>query len=885
MDIETDLGIDSIKRVEILSTLEEKMPHLPPVSPEAMGELKTLGQIVDSLTGETATPGSVDDPTSAETTQSPATTVASESVPAGQKAFGTSKVVRRVVSIVPTPLSPNDLPDGGLKGKIIVTDDRTGLAVAIVKKLAEHGLDPELMSEMAADRMIGGTGSYENLSGLILMPNPIAPELADELKNAFLLAKQTGPALIKAAASGTALFAAITRLDGAFGFKGRGLKHAELGGLAGLVKTAALEWPGVTCRALDVAPQWQDTGRQADAIVHELLHGNVTTPVEVGMDAGSRVTLSVSDGEYPKGEIDLAPGEVVVISGGARGVTAAVAERLCQRTGARLLLLGRSPMPTPEPDWLAGLRDEAAVKRAILEVQFNGEPVHPKKIETAYNFHMANREILSTLRRIEASGNRVRYVSADVRDRAVILKTIEQIKRQWGPVRCLIHAAGTIEDRLIVDKTADQFDRVLHTKVSGLRHLLEAVGGDPLRYLVLFSSVSARFGNVGQADYAMANEVLNKIAQQESRRRTDCRVISVNWGPWDGGMVSPALKRSFERRNIPLIPMDAGAESLICEMAGDETGPVEVVMGGAILPGSSAVKATPQPQAQSEDLRLTVKKEIDVDGYPILGAHVLDGKPVVPVALMTEWLGHGALHGNPGLMLHGLDDLRVLSGIKLDQIKKNIRLMAGKPVKKGTDFEVAVEIRDGIKKDGTDRIHTRARAILTESFSEPPPFKDFSAIVEKPYTRVMDEVYNTILFHGADLHGISRILGYSKKGMAARVSAAPSPEQWIREPFRSRWIADPLVLDSAFQMAILWCFEAKGMVSLPSYSASYRQYTERFPENGVTAVLEVDRADDHRMKGKFTFIDDASRVIARIEGYEAIMDPSLTKAFRRMHAA
>ncbi len=51
MDIEADLGIDSIKRVEILSTIEERMPGLPPVSPEIMGTLKTLGQIAEYLAG------------------------------------------------------------------------------------------------------------------------------------------------------------------------------------------------------------------------------------------------------------------------------------------------------------------------------------------------------------------------------------------------------------------------------------------------------------------------------------------------------------------------------------------------------------------------------------------------------------------------------------------------------------------------------------------------------------------------------------------------------------------------------------------------------------------------------------------------------------------
>ena len=61
--------------------------------------------------------------------------------------------------------------------------------------------------------------------------------------------------------------------------------------------------------------------------------------------------------------------------------------------------------------------------------------------------------------------------------------------------------------------------------------------------MVMFSSSTGRFGRIGQVDYAVANEVLNKIADQQAESRPDCRVLSLNWGPWDGGMVTPALKK------------------------------------------------------------------------------------------------------------------------------------------------------------------------------------------------------------------------------------------------------------------------------------------------------------------------------------------------------
>jgi len=441
-----------------------------------------------------------------------------------------------------------------------------------------------------------------------------------------------------------------------------------------------------------------------------------------------------------------------------------------------------------------------------------------------------------------------------------------------------------LEDRLIIDKTPEQFERVFDTKVKGLSVLLEATKHDDLRYIVLFSSVSARMGNKGQVDYAMANEVLNKVAQQECVMRPNCRVTSINWGPWDGGMVSPALKREFERKGIELIPEDQGASCMLYEMMGDKSCPVEIVIGaGSAIgawSGSRGERTEDSPQPLGKDkLSLTFKRELDVDRYPILGAHILGGRPVVPFALMTEWLGHGALHENPGLFLHGLDDIRLLSGIKLTDEKKLVRLLAGKARKKGAVYEVDVEIRNGMK-DGKEVIHLRAKAILTDTLAQAPLFSMSEDITSQAYFRSIDEVYEKILFHGIELRGIKEILSCSSCGMVAKVSSAPSPEKWMADPLRSNWIGDPLVLDSAFQMAIIWCFEEKGVVSLPGYGASYRQYQNRFPSEGVTAVLEIRETAEHKMKGDFTFLDPDNNVVAQLIGYEAVMDASLFKAFK-----
>ncbi|MDP3284495.1 MAG: polyketide synthase dehydratase domain-containing protein, partial [Desulfobacterales bacterium] len=400
--------------------------------------------------------------------------------------------------------------------------------------------------------------------------------------------------------------------------------------------------------------------------------------------------------------------------------------------------------------------------------------------------------------------------------------------------------------------------------------------------IVIFSSVTARIGNKGQADYAMANEVLNKIAQQEAIARPDCRVISINWGPWDGGMVTGTIKREFNKNKIELIPMEEGAKCMLLEMMGDKSNPVEVVIGSCSISGDDKKAEGLQNGTHNkiaDKQNLSFKREIDVESYPILESHIIGGKPVIPFALMTEWLGHSALHESPGLFLYGLDDIRLLKGIRLDKGKKLIRLMAGKPVKKDSFFEVNVEIRDGIK-DGVELIHTRAKAILTGSPAKPPLFKIPDKIASKTYNRSMDEVYDKILFHGSELRGIREIVGYSSEGMVARISPAPLPQNWIKDPLRNKWIADPLVLDSAFQMAILWGFEEMKRVSLPSYCQSYRQYNSAFPPEGVTAVLEIRKTTKHKIICDITFLDKENLVVALLNGYEAVMDDSLLKSFK-----
>ncbi|MEJ7800985.1 MAG: SDR family NAD(P)-dependent oxidoreductase, partial [Ilumatobacter sp.] len=238
-----------------------------------------------------------------------------------------------------------------------------------------------------------------------------------------------------------------------------------------------------------------------------------------------------------------------------------------------------------EPDRYRAAADDAALKRVVLDdANSAGRSMTPHALDGIVGSTLGNREIRATIASIAGAGGRAVYVAVDITDLESLERALGTVRSEVGPITGLVHGAGVLADKLIVDKTSAQFDRVFETKVMGLGNLLSATDHDDLRVLCLFSSIAARTGNAGQADYAMANEVLNKVAiDQRAQRGDGCVVKSLGWGPWAGGMVTPELARHFEAIGVDLIPIDVGARMLVDEIAGPQTDQVEVFLGGDLL--------------------------------------------------------------------------------------------------------------------------------------------------------------------------------------------------------------------------------------------------------------------------------------------------------------
>lgn len=881
MDMEADLGIDSIKRVEILAGVEARTPDLPPVKPEFMGSLRTLRQVVEYYLSRSPAPPAV----VVSREQVSCSSVAPREIKAEPR--NSPSLNRGVLTAVETqPLRDRPLNIAS-DGEIWVTDDGEGLSAAIIDECISAGIAARLVNLSE----ISGRTKRTGVVGLIIVA-PIATsgamagrESSDAfLREALMAAKLVSGDLLEASKSGRAVFATITRLDGAMGLVG-GDFDPVIGGLAGLTKTAALEWPDVCCRAVDVSPDWSDLPAAASAILRELA---VDGPTEVGLSCGQRLEFEVQQESAKIGTPAVCADDLVIVTGGARGVTAEAVFALARQCAPRLILLGRSPVPVVEPPWLAPLTSESDIKQAILKHAFAGQRPTPTELQAEFKARMAAREIRRNIGRIAETGVQVAYESVDVRDAEALRAVIQRIVSRHGPVRGLIYAAGTLEDRLIKDKTAEQFTNVFETKIVGLRNLLAELDSDELRQVVLFSSVSARYGNVGQCDYAMSNEALNKIARRMSRDLPRCRVASINWGPWDGGMVTPALRREFVRQGIDLIPLTAGAEAMVTETF-VESGNVEVVVGAPLNRRKSVrVEPVAAPAGPNGDLSIAFQLDLDAERFPFLRSHVLGGRPVLPVAMMVEWMAHAALHANPGLVVRGIDDLRILKAAALDREGAlGVMLAVSRSRRDGDGFFVDAELRSA-RNGGQPVIHAHSRIILAAQRSSAPVAPEEHAVIDRAYPRNVVSAYEENLFHGPHLRGIREIRGLSSRGIVGRVVSAGAPRDWMAEPLRGAWIADPLILDAAFQLAILWCCEELGAPSLPTHFGRLRLYCPSMPRDGVTCILQVREATRARMSSDISFVDAAGALVAEISGYECTVDPLLWDAFRppsRMSAA
>lgn len=561
---------------------------------------------------------------------------------------------------------------------------------------------------------------------------------------------------------------------------------------------------------------------------------------------------------------------VFVVSGGARGITAYCVEVMAEYYKCKFILMGRSELH-PDPEWAQSAPDEASLKTAAMNtLKAQGEKPTPTAVQNMTRAVLASREIRETLARIAQKGGQAEYISADITNAQAIQAGVATASAKLGRVTGIIHGAGNLADKLIENKTQKDFETVYSAKVDGLKNLLEAIPPQQLQHLVLFSSVAGFFGNVGQTDYAIANEILNKTAYLYQKRYPHLKIVSINWGPWDAGMVTPQLKAYFAENNIQVIPLDTGAAMLIHELenqVGDNA--VQVVVGSGI-----AFPAMP-PSPQLNTYRL--HRVLRLEDSPFLQDHVVGGNAVLPMVATMSWMSSAAEGIYTGYKFYAFEMYKVLKGVVFDDDLPPRFMLELKDVEKSDDKIVVDAMISSTTSAGKPRFHYSTRLILLKKLPDMPTFApDLTPRDNIPGQKYYDDY---TLFHGFAFKGVDRVLNIQKDSMIVECTLPVVPASYQGQfPVQA---FNYYSVDIGLQSMGIYVKHFFGAGSLPLRAGAGEHYGDVRWGGKFYVTLDIINTTETKLVAAIRLHDADGRVYMTVRDAEVTISSTLDPLFRQ----
>jgi enediyne polyketide synthase len=428
---------------------------------------------------------------------------------------------------LPPPMSPTDFADATI--------------LEIAEALDEQRLNPQLSTGLEDSLLPAGVDSWIRPFRVHLVKRPLTPRaltteqgawevialpnhpLADELR--MRLDAQAGGGVVVCLPTdcdekivGLLLAAARSVLNSTGTSKFVLVQYGN--GAAAFARTLYLEAPHVTTCVVNIP---ESHPQSIDWVVGEVAAARGF--VEAYYDAeGQRYekVMRLLPTVASTGELPLTRADVLLVTGGGKGVTAECAIALARESSARLVLLGRS---TPEND----------------------------------------PELATNLERMALAGIVFKYISADITDATAVRDAVKKAELEFGPATAILHGAARNEPQLLTNLSEQSFRETLAVKVQGARHLLAAIAPEKLRLFVAFGSVIARSGLPGEADYALANEWLTRLVDDWKTAHPACRCLTVEWSIWSEIGMGARLARNdrLVRGGITPIPPQEGVASLL----------------------------------------------------------------------------------------------------------------------------------------------------------------------------------------------------------------------------------------------------------------------------------------------------------------------------------
>ncbi|MEZ8064260.1 MULTISPECIES: type I polyketide synthase [Vibrio] len=911
MDMEADLGIDSIKRVEILGTVQDQLPTLPELNPEDLAECRTLGEIVTYMQSKLSAAAPIATP-KAESVTPIAETATAELPPHNEVALKKLPAADKLVDCFSKDACVVITDDGHNAGVLAEKLTANGIQVAVVRSAlsAASPLNSEIASYTLNSVDDAGVTAVINdieadlktsnkvIAGFIHLQAIVDTKQSNEqavnlnadsrasLTTAFLFAKHLNGQLN--AVSGRSVFFTLSRIDGGFGYLDtKQLANAELNqaALSGLTKTLSHEWSNVFCRALD-ADASIDARHLAEAITGELFDIDTNT-VEIGLshaensESGRATLIAATPGtaQTKNTGAQLTKSDKVLVTGGAKGVTFECALTLAKQCKSHFILAGRSKHITSAelPQWAQGKQEKELKPAAIAHLQATGNKPTPKKVDTLLKPVLSSLEINAALAAFNEIGASAEYLSLDVSNHESVAKTLANFESITG----LIHGAGVLADKHIQDKTLDELNMVYGTKVGGLEAVLGDLDSSKLKLIAMFSSAAGFYGNTGQSDYSMSNEILNKAALQLSARNPQAKVMSFNWGPWDGGMVNAALKRMFTERGVYVIPLQAGAELFSSQLL-NETG-IQLLVGTSMQGTDNKEAAVKKLNAESVHLAksplntsITVTRHLDPKALPFIQDHCIAGNPVLPTVCAIQWMREVAeqLLG-VNVSVH---NYKLLKGVIFDTDEvQELTLVLSSDAKSKDQLKAVISCQGRPQYQA----QLQVASVQVSEYVQQASTKRFEANTSAPVTTAQALYSDGTLFHGPRLQGITSVERFDGLGLLAQCQLPQIENSDCGSfiPKQGFGASQPFAEDYLLQAMLVWARLKYGAASLPSAIGEFICYAPMHNGDQGWLELNVIKSTARSLQADISLYHQDGRLSAVMKGAKVTISKSLNDAF------
>ncbi|RKT19443.1 enediyne polyketide synthase [Streptomyces sp. 1114.5] len=541
-------------------------------------------------------------------------------------------------------------------------------------------------------------------------------------------------------------------------------------GASGLAKTLHLEHPSVPTTVVELPDTAPEGAARDEAVARVVAEAAATAGfAEVRYQQDGRRTVPVlrplQPRPAPAGASPLDTGDVLLVTGGGKGITAECALAIAEDSGASLALIGRAD---PADD----------------------------------------RELADNLARMDAAGLRYRYARADVTSPEQVAAAVRLLEGELGPVTAVLHGAGRNEPAALDALTAEDFRRTLAPKTAGLEAVLAAVEPDRLKLLITFGSIIGRAGLRGEAHYATANDWMTELTVRFQQQHPNARALALEWSVWSGAGMGERLGvvEALIREGITPISTENGIQVLRDVLADPTAGPVLVVSGraGGLPTLTTAQRELPLTRfvervvAHHPDIELITEAELTEGGDPYLSDHRLQDDLLFPAVIGMEAMAQvaAAVSGHQGPPL--LEDV---------EFRRPVVVRPGG----STTIRIAALVRSPetvdvvLRSEDTDFAADHFRATLRYPRPELPG-TPVPAGFGLPPVQVdpVTELYGSVLFQGKRFQRLLEYRRASARHALAEISTTAQTPWFAAFLPQDQLLADPGTRD-AMMHAIQCC--------------------------------------------------------------------------------